>query len=92
MLLFQLALPSEVPGYLLGLARYDMRKYLAALVLAELPYAVATVYIGASFLERRIGVMVVAGAVLVGGGSWALTILHRRIRTMSTPASRAARR
>lgn len=79
-LLFQLALPSEVPGYLLGLVRYDVRKYLAALALAELPYAVATVSLGASFLERRITVLVVVGAVLLVFSSLTLAALHRRIR------------
>jgi uncharacterized membrane protein YdjX (TVP38/TMEM64 family) len=52
-LLLQLALPSEIPGYLLGLVRYPVRRYLAALALAELPYAVATIYLGSSFLEQR---------------------------------------
>ena len=83
-LLFQVALPSEVPGYLLGLVRYDVRKYLAALVLAELPYAVVTVYLGASFLERRLAVMLVVGAILVVVGSWALATLHRRMRRPRT--------
>ena len=48
--LLQLALPSEVPGYLLGLVRYPFWRYLLALALAELPYAVGTVYLGESFL------------------------------------------
>ena len=34
--LFQLAVPSEIPGYVLGLARYPLRRYLAAVALAEL--------------------------------------------------------
>ena len=41
-LLFQLAVPSEVPGYLFGLVRYTFWKYLVALALAAMPYAVAT--------------------------------------------------
>ncbi len=42
-LLFQLAVPSEVPGYLLGLVRYPPGKFLLALGIAELPFAAATV-------------------------------------------------
>jgi uncharacterized membrane protein YdjX (TVP38/TMEM64 family) len=49
-LLLQLALPSEIPGYVLGLVRYPVGRYVLALALAELPYAVATVYLGASFV------------------------------------------
>ena len=41
-LLFQLALPSEIPGYVLGLMQYPLRRYLLALAIAELPYAVGT--------------------------------------------------
>lgn len=52
-LLFQAAVPSEIPGYLLGSLRFRFPSYLGALALAELPYAFATVYIGASFLERN---------------------------------------
>ncbi len=33
--LFQLALPSEIPGYVLGMASYPMSRYLLALALAS---------------------------------------------------------
>jgi uncharacterized membrane protein YdjX (TVP38/TMEM64 family) len=61
-LLFQLALPSEVPGYVLGVAGYRFSKYLLALALAELPFAAGTVYLGASFLEGRALALVLVGA------------------------------
>jgi uncharacterized membrane protein YdjX (TVP38/TMEM64 family) len=51
-LLFQLAVPSEIPGYILGLARYPLPRYVAALMLAELPYAVGTVLLGVGFVQR----------------------------------------
>jgi uncharacterized membrane protein YdjX (TVP38/TMEM64 family) len=78
-LLFQIALPSEVPGYLLGLVRYPFWKYLAALALAELPYAVATVYLGAGFIERRTVMLVGVGTAMAVFSGWALYALHRRI-------------
>jgi uncharacterized membrane protein YdjX (TVP38/TMEM64 family) len=78
-LLFQLAVPSEVPGYLLGLSRYPFRKYLAALALAELPYAAVTVYLGASFLERRTYTLIGVGAAVAAFTAWAVYTLHRRI-------------
>lgn len=78
--LLQLALPSEVPGYLLGLVRYPLWRYLLALGLAELPYAVGTVYLGESFLERRLVLLLalgVAGAVFM---FLAVRSLHRRLQ------------
>jgi uncharacterized membrane protein YdjX (TVP38/TMEM64 family) len=78
-LLFQLAVPSEVPGYLLGLMGYSFWKYLGALALGELPYAVATVYLGAGFIERRTYMLVGVGAMVAAFSAWALYSLHRRV-------------
>lgn len=77
--LFQTALPSEVPGYLLGLVRYRFWSYLGALTLAEIPYAVATIYLGSSFLERQPVLLVATGASIVIFSGSALYVLHRRI-------------
>lgn len=63
-LLFQLALPSELPGYVLGLTRYRFPLFLLSLGLAELPYAVATVVLGHSFVQRQSGVVLIAGAAV----------------------------
>jgi uncharacterized membrane protein YdjX (TVP38/TMEM64 family) len=60
-LLFQLALPSEVPGYVLGLARYPFHRFLFALAIAELPYTAATVYLGAGFVSARAGLLLAVG-------------------------------
>jgi uncharacterized membrane protein YdjX (TVP38/TMEM64 family) len=51
-LLFQLAVPSEIPGYALGLAGCRFRPFVLGMALAELPYAVGAVYLGESFLRR----------------------------------------
>ncbi|MFP2896621.1 TVP38/TMEM64 family protein [Corallococcus sp. 4LFB] len=78
-LLFQLAIPSEIPGYVLGLARYGLRRYLAVLALAELPYAVGTVYLGASVLERRTPVLLGLGAAGILAGLLAFHLLRKRL-------------
>ncbi len=78
-LLFQLALPSEIPGYLLGLVRYSFPRYLLALALAELPYAVATVHLGAGVMARRVPVVVGVGAAAVLFSAWTWHLLHRRL-------------
>lgn len=64
-LLFQAAVPSEVPGYVLGVLRYSFPLYLAALSITELPYALATVYLGESFLEGESSVFIVLGFAVI---------------------------
>jgi uncharacterized membrane protein YdjX (TVP38/TMEM64 family) len=78
-LLFQLALPSEIPGYLLGLVRYPLSRFAVALAMAELPFAVGTVYLGASFLERRIPALLALGALGIAFTAWAATRLRRQL-------------
>jgi uncharacterized membrane protein YdjX (TVP38/TMEM64 family) len=75
-LLFQLAVPSEIPGYLLGLARYPLSRYLGALMIAELPYAAGTVLLGVGFLERDTATLVAVCLV----GAVALMVLARVMR------------
>lgn len=78
-LLFQLAVPSEIPGYVLGLARYGLRRYLMVLALAELPYAVGTAYLGESLLEQRSLLLLGLGALAIVFSAWALHVLRRRL-------------
>ena len=52
-LLFQLAVPSEIPGYVLGLAGCRFRTFVLGMAIAELPFAVGAVYLGESFLHGR---------------------------------------
>lgn len=77
-LLSQLALPSEVPGYVLGLAHHGLWRYLAVLAVAELPYAIGTVFLGAAFLERRTAVVFALGGAALLAGGVALVVTHRR--------------
>jgi uncharacterized membrane protein YdjX (TVP38/TMEM64 family) len=53
-LLLQLALPSEIPGYLLGLVRYPVGWYLLSLGVTALLHGVATVYLGAGVVQRQV--------------------------------------
>jgi uncharacterized membrane protein YdjX (TVP38/TMEM64 family) len=63
-LLFQLAVPSEIPSYVLGLAHCPFRIYFAAMALGELPFAIGAVYLGQSFLQRNY--LLLAGLGLAG--------------------------
>ena len=76
-LLFQAAVPSEIPGYVLGILRYRFLLYLTALAITELPYAVAVVYLGESFLEGEAIVFVILGVAVILLGAFLLQIFRR---------------
>jgi uncharacterized membrane protein YdjX (TVP38/TMEM64 family) len=79
-LLLQLALPSEITGYALGIARYPFSRYMLALGLAELPYTFATVYLGASFLQNRSGLVLAIGVCIALLSVMAFYLLRRLIQ------------
>ncbi|HKS54846.1 MAG TPA: VTT domain-containing protein [Steroidobacteraceae bacterium] len=78
--LLQLALPSEIPGYVMGLVRYPISRYLLALAVAELPFTVATVYLGDSFVAGRGGLILAIGALLALGSICAVYAVRRLTR------------
>lgn len=51
-LIFRLALPAEITGYSLGILRYHFGKYLLAVFLSELPFALLAVFSGQALLEK----------------------------------------
>lgn len=73
----QLALPSEILGYVLGILRYRFTYYLGVLAITELPFALAVIYLGESFLEGRAYTFVLVGLVTVGASA-SLYALARR--------------
>jgi uncharacterized membrane protein YdjX (TVP38/TMEM64 family) len=77
--LLQLGLPSEIPGYLCGLLQVRLRTYAIALALAELPYAIGTVWVGESIVQRQGGWLLALGAAAVAISAGALFFLHRHL-------------
>ncbi len=78
--LFRLMLPAEIPGYLLGIIRYDFTKYWFATFLGELPFAIIVVFASEAFLEAnpvQFAILIVAELVLIGG---ALYFFQKRLR------------
>lgn len=63
-LLFRLSMPAEIPGYVLGIARYSFWKYFLATFIAEFPFAILTVYGGEAFIKKDIFMLM--GIVLFG--------------------------
>lgn len=78
-LLIQLALPSEVPGYLFGVLRVRFAIYLAVLAPVEALYAIGTVLLGETILRREAGWLVALAAVGAGLSLLAVYLLHRRL-------------
>lgn len=73
-LLFQLAVPSEIPGYVLGLAGCRFRTFVLAMALGELPFAMGAVYLGESFLERNYLLLLAIG---ITGVAFSWTMFRR---------------
>lgn len=62
-LLLQLTIPSELLAYALGLMRYPLPRYLGALAIAQVPYAIGTVLLGVGFVERDTSTLIGVGVV-----------------------------
>jgi uncharacterized membrane protein YdjX (TVP38/TMEM64 family) len=88
-LLFQLAVPSEIPGYVFGLARYRFWTFAAAMALGELPFAIGAVFLGSSFLERNYVLLfaIGTGGVLL---SWLAFRRAAKVWKGTTPPRRPA--
>jgi uncharacterized membrane protein YdjX (TVP38/TMEM64 family) len=78
-LLFQVAMPSEILGYVLGLVRYSFRTYMGVLAVTEIPYALAVVYLGESFLAGNATTFVLIGGAVVATTAVLYFAVRRRL-------------
>jgi uncharacterized membrane protein YdjX (TVP38/TMEM64 family) len=69
-LLFCIAVPSEIPGYLFGSVRYSFVRFFAAMGIAEAIYAVGVIAVGENLLtDKPLPLLLaIAAIVLVGAG------------------------
>ena len=77
-LLLQLGVPSEIPGYLLGLVRYPFAWYVVALGAAELVHGIPAVLLGAGLVERHSWLVAAIVAVMIAVTLAAAHGLRRR--------------
>jgi uncharacterized membrane protein YdjX (TVP38/TMEM64 family) len=85
--LLQLAIPSDLAGYVFGLIRCPFLPFVGALALAELPYALGAVYLGVSFVQRRILPLLLLGLAGALLSVFALQAYHRHVGAAKRPAT-----
>ena len=78
-LLFRIALQSELPSYVLGLVRYPLSRYLPITVLAEALFALLEIYLGEAFLARSGATFAVVLLIFVALTVWAWKRLQREM-------------
>ena len=81
-LVFQAIVPSEIPGYVLGILRYRFVYYLVALAITELPYVVGVVFLGEYFLKGESTVIISLGLTVI-----VLGVLLVRISESRSPSA-----
>ena len=64
---------------MLGAARYDFRKYIAALAIAELPYAIGAIYLSESFIGRKYLMLAALGAAAILVSMVAFHLFRRHV-------------
>jgi uncharacterized membrane protein YdjX (TVP38/TMEM64 family) len=84
-LMFQAVVPSEIPGYVLGVLRYSFPLYVAALAVTELPYAIATVYLGESFLEGESSAFILLGFAVIVLGMFLVRAVRKLLGRRNNP-------
>ncbi len=78
-LLFCFAVPSEIPGYVLGGVRYSFWKFLPAIAVTEGIYALGVVFAGESLLaDKPLPLIIILGALILIGS--VAGILFRKFR------------
>jgi uncharacterized membrane protein YdjX (TVP38/TMEM64 family) len=83
-LLIQLAIPSDLSGYVFGLIRCPLGWFTAALALVEIPYALGAVFLGMSFVERRVLPLVIVGVAGTALSIAAFKAYHRHLEVSRT--------
>ena len=92
--LFCMAVPSEIPGYLFGGLRYPFLKFLGAIAIAESIYAFGIVIAGQSLVAAKpfTLIAIVAILIIVAVGARLLLKTLKRQKSVSKPQKGTERR
>jgi uncharacterized membrane protein YdjX (TVP38/TMEM64 family) len=87
-LLFCFAVPSEIPGYVLGGVHYSFWRFVIAMAVTEAIYALGVVFAGESLLaDNPLPLIFILGAlILIGAGAGMLFRKLRKRRSLRTRA------
>lgn len=87
-LLFCFAVPSEIPGYVLGGVHYSFWRFVIAMAVTEAIYALGIVFAGESLLaDNPLPLILILGAlILIGAGAG---MLFRKLRKRRSLRARA---
>ena len=87
-LLFCFAVPSEIPGYVLGGVHYSFWRFVIAMAVTEAIYALGVVFAGESLLaDNPLPLIFILGAlILIGAGAG---MLFRKLRKRRSLRARA---
>jgi uncharacterized membrane protein YdjX (TVP38/TMEM64 family) len=92
-LVFCLAIPSEIPGYLFGSAHYPFVRFIVAMGIAEAVYALGAVLAGHSLtLASPVYLLVATGTLVAVGVGAGLVLRSARIRGVARRSSTAPAR
>jgi len=83
-MLFRLAMPAEIPGYVLGSIRYHFAWYFFATLVSEFMFALATVYGSAAILDKRLDILVALGIVLTTFFAGMFYLFSRELKRRKT--------
>jgi uncharacterized membrane protein YdjX (TVP38/TMEM64 family) len=83
-LLFRFAMPAET-GYVFGLVRYELWKFLLVTILVEIPVAIALIFVGDALIAESFATFaalaILAVGILGGAGYFLRKYLRRHDRT-----------
>ncbi|KKR02809.1 MAG: hypothetical protein UT31_C0040G0003 [Parcubacteria group bacterium GW2011_GWF2_39_13b] len=78
-LLFRIAAPAEIPGPILGALKYNPLKFIFATAIAELPYAIASIYASNALITDQKIIFFLSIILIFAIMSAAYFILHKKI-------------
>jgi uncharacterized membrane protein YdjX (TVP38/TMEM64 family) len=78
--LFRLAMPVEIPGYVIGIIKYEFWLYMIATFIVFLPFEALIVYASEAFLKKELWVIAISLAAIIASNIVFFFILWKKLR------------